>query len=159
MADIPNVIDATLSDDVLAEILAEIDAIEKKMPFALALTPAQRQALPKLGQDRVGFVNQAFTLVQQNDSYMPRAFNVEQMEHDVTLMNQLLKVETRLSAFSQVLRDTVLTASSEAYKAALIVYQSAKAYGPEEIQPTVKQMAQTFKTGGGSSTPQEEETE
>lgn len=75
------------------------------------------------------------------------------MKLDVTLTNQLLDLRTGLSALLTKFDDNYLVASSEAYRAALVVYQSAKQYGPEAIQPTVKDMAKIFK--GGTSAAKE----
>ncbi len=149
MALISNLIDTTLSDEDLERLLSAVQSVRDGLPLQTALTPDQRARMVKMGQSMVGFVDQALRLAEADDSYLPRLVSVDKFRNDVTLMKQLQQLRNAVTQLVELLDDNYLVASSEAYKHALVVYQAAKAYGPEDVQPVVAEMGQMF--SGGSS--------
>lgn len=124
-----NRIDAVLTAanrDVVLDHIAQIRAL---LPFLLDLSPEDRQALPKMGDKSRAFVSQALQLAEQDDSYLPRSFEVADMRQDVTLAESLYPIMTGLKQLSELIEDTYLQVGSEAYTAALIVYQFAQSSG------------------------------
>ena len=127
-----NRIDATLSDGDRDDVLKLIQDIRTKLSFLIDLTIEDRQSLPKMGDKSRAFVGQAVTLAEQNDDFLPRSFDVAEMRQDVDLTEQLLPIVTALAQLVELVEDTYLLAGSDAYSAALIVYNSAKRNGQGE---------------------------
>lgn len=124
-----NRIDATLSDADRDSVLNEIAKIRTLLPFLIDLTSEERMTLPKMGDKSRAFVSQALQLAEHDDSYLPRSFDVEEMKRDVALADALYPIMVALKQLSEFVDDTYTQVGSEAYTAALIVYQSAKSNG------------------------------
>lgn len=124
-----NRINATLSNEDKTQVLQLIQEIKTKLPFLLDLSAEELRSLPKMGDKSRAFVTQALTLAEQDDTFLPRSFNVAEMRKDVELTESLLPILTALSSLTELLNDTYTLAGSEAYLAGLVVYQSAKANG------------------------------
>lgn len=124
-----NRISATLSQADQQAVLAAINTIREKLPFLLDLTPDERRSLPKVGDSGHGFVMQALTVATQNEDILPRSFDVEEMRRDVALLNSLQPIVAALSQLSELVEDTHIAIGSEAYTAALLVYQYARSAG------------------------------
>jgi hypothetical protein len=82
-----------------------------------------------MGDKSRSFVEQALTLATQNSDILPRSFDVEEFRKDVELMDALRPVAAALAQLFELVDDTLLGVSSEAYAAALFVYQLARAAG------------------------------
>ncbi len=126
-----NKISATLSAPDLTDVLAAITTINTKMPFLINLTSDERKGLPKFGDKSIAFVNKALELATQKPDILPRNLNVDEFKKDVDLYNQLYTILQPLNILFEKLEDTQKEAGSEAYSAALIVYQSAKMSGED----------------------------
>ena len=124
-----NRIDASISATVRDEILDLITQIRTKLPFLIDLSPEERQTLPKMGDKSRAFVNGALQLAEQDDQYLPRSFDVAEMRKDVELADALDPIAVALRQLSEFVDDTYIEVGSEAYTAALVVYQSAKRNG------------------------------
>lgn len=125
----PNRIDASLSAANKNQVLQLIQDIKNLLPFLVDLSQEEIRALPKMGDKSRAFVSQALTLAEQDDTFLPRSFDVAEMRKDVELTESLLPILTAMSSLTELLEDTFTLAGSEAYVSALIVYQSAKANG------------------------------
>ena len=124
-----NRIDATLEAakrDQILDLIAQVRAI---LPFLIDLTPEERQALPKMGDKSRAFVSQALQLALQDDTYLPRSFDVAEMQRDVELAEAIFPIMVALKQLSEFVDDTYVQIGSEAYTAALVVYQSARRNG------------------------------
>lgn len=124
-----NRIDADLSSTVRDEILDLISQIRAKLPFLIDLSPEERQSLPKMGDKSRAFVSGSLQLATQDDSYLPRSFDVGEMRKDVELAENLQPISVALKQLSEFVDDTYIQVGSEAYTAALVVYQAAKRNG------------------------------
>lgn len=127
-----NRINAELSTTDKDAILGLINQIRALLPFLIDLSPDERHSLPKMGDKSRAFVNQALALAEQDDSFLPRSFDVAEMRKDVDLTNQLLPIITALTQLLELVEDTNMLAGSDGYTAGLIVYNSAKRNGRGE---------------------------
>lgn len=125
-------IDATLSDADRDNVLRQIQDIRARLPFLIDLTAEDRRSLPKMGDKSRAFVTQALVLAEQNDDFLPRSFDVAEMRRDVDLIDQMLPIVTALSQLNELVDDTFTLVGSDAYSAALVVYNSAKRNGQGE---------------------------
>lgn len=121
-----NRIEATLTAANRDAVLDLIAQIRQLLPFLVDLTPEERQSLPKMGDKSRAFVQDALKLAEQDDSYLPRSFNVAEMRKDVDLTDALFPVMVALAQLSEFVADTYTLVGSESYTAGLVVYQSAK---------------------------------
>lgn len=127
-----NRIDATLGANVRQEVLTKIQEIRDLLPFLQDLTVEERRELPKMGDKSRAFVEGALTLAEQDDSFLPRSFDVSEMRQDVDLTAGLAPIQTALAQLSELVEDTMTLAGSDAFLAGLIVYQSAQRNGRGE---------------------------
>src|SRR4051812_39327210 len=109
-----NRIDAVLSDADKTEILNHIKQIRAKLPFLVDLSPEERQALPKMGNKRRSFVMDALTLAEQDDSFLPRSFDVAEMRKDVELTESLAPIVVAMMQLAELIDDTYTLTGSEA---------------------------------------------
>jgi hypothetical protein len=124
-----NRISATLSSADLQAVLSAIQTIRTKLPFLIDLSPEERKALPRLGDKSHGFVAQALEVATQNTDILPRSFDLEEMRKDFELLSALSPVLLALAQLNELVEDTYIEVGSEAYIAALAVYQYTRAAG------------------------------
>lgn len=124
-----NRISATLSAADATAVMDAINTIRTKLPFLLDLTPEERHTLPKMGDKSRAFVSQALEVAKQNPDILPRSFSVAEMSSDVELADALQPIRIALNQLQELVEDTSMQVGSEAYTAALLVYQYARAGG------------------------------
>lgn len=124
-----NRVSAEISAADVKAVSEAISTIKKKLPFLIDLSPAERSALPKMGDKSQAFVKSALEIATQNEDILPRKFDIAEFKKDVALLEQLLPLSLQLNQLAELLDDTMLATGSEAYSAALVVYQQAKLAG------------------------------
>ena len=82
-----------------------------------------------MGDKTVSFVRKAAEVAQQNSDFLPRSFDVTEFVQDVALFDELHAVALALAPLNELIDDTLVQVGSEAYAAALVVYQYAKNAG------------------------------
>ncbi|MDR0375571.1 MAG: hypothetical protein LBH85_07585 [Treponema sp.] len=138
---------------VLAQAQAKIDeAKELLAPYTLALTPAERHGLPKMGEKTIGFVEKAFDFAKQNPNLVPPYLDVDAFGVDFSDAHGLWTLLNSVRQLEEGIDDTEMTAGSEAYQAALVFYHSAKTAAAQDV-PGAKAVYEELKTrfpqGGG----------
>ena len=121
-----NRVSATLSNGDLKAVLAAINTIREKLPFLIDLSPSERQSLPKMGDKSRAFVTKALEVATQNPDFLPRSFDIEEMKKDVELYEALYPIWQTLTQLCELVDDTQVVVGSEAYVAALLVYNYGK---------------------------------
>jgi len=124
-----NKIDATISVVDRDKILDFINQITVLLPFLINLTPEERRELPRMGDKSRAFVLASLNLAEQDDSFLPRSFDVAEMRQDEDLFNAMTMIFTALAILFERLQDTMLLTGSDLYVAALEVYDAAKRKG------------------------------
>ena len=122
-------ISAQLSQADRDAVMAAIATIKAKLPFLIDLSAEERKALPKMGDKSRAFVSKAMEVATQNPDFLPRAFDLAELQKDVQLFEALYPVLMSLTQLHDLVDDTCLAVGSEAYAAALQVYTYAKASG------------------------------
>ncbi len=149
-----NRIDATLSAANKDKVLQHIQEIKSTLNFLIDLSADELKSLPRMGDKSRAFVTQALTIAEQDDSFLPRSFDVAEMRKDVELADALLPILTAFSSLTELLSDTYTLAGSEAYVSALIVYQAAKANGKgSALDATLDALGQRFARKSKGKTP------
>ncbi|MBD2447663.1 hypothetical protein H6G76_10850 [Nostoc sp. FACHB-152] len=124
-----NRISAKLSAADKDAVMQAIATIREKLPFLIDLTTEDRRTIVKMGDKSRAFVSKALEVATQNPNFLPRAFDIEEMRHDLALYEALYPVLLSLTQLQELVDDTCMASGSEAYAAALAVYNYAKASG------------------------------
>ena len=123
---INNLITGELPVDQQKALLQTIIDIQSKLPFLLDLTTADRRSLPKLGDKSRAFIDHGLVLASQNPGILPRNFDLDQYNPEVTLVRQLEPIVLAMRQLMKRLEDTFMAVGSDAYSQTLVVYQVAK---------------------------------
>lgn len=124
---VTNFVSGQLSASDIDTIMKAIETIRKAMPFLRALTEEEKRGLPKFGDKSHVFVQKSCELAKTYGSdFLPAKFDVKEMVQDVELMNKLSIVMLAISKLEEEIQDTWSAVSTDAYTAALVVYQYAK---------------------------------
>ncbi|MEH2323714.1 MAG: hypothetical protein V7K32_09100 [Nostoc sp.] len=122
-------ISARLSAVERQAVMDAIATIREKLTFLIDLTTEERKSLPKLGDKSRAFVTKALEIATQNPDFLPRSFNLDEMRRDIELFEALYPILLSLTQLQELVDDTSVAVGSEAYGAALMVYNYAKASG------------------------------
>lgn len=108
--------------DTLVTKLNEVKAL---LTFLINLTPEERQSLPKMGESKQPFVTKALQYAQSFPQIAPPFINLTELAKDRGLALTLQQFTQLVRPWLQAIEDTELAVGSEAYVAALAIYQSA----------------------------------
>ncbi|MBX7169852.1 MAG: hypothetical protein K1X72_02770 [Pyrinomonadaceae bacterium] len=151
-----NKIDATLTIEDKNQVLQLIQDIKAKLPFLVDLSAEELRALPKMGSSKT-FVSDALTLAEQDDSFLPRSFDVAAFRRTAELVEALLPILTAISSLNELLSDTYKLAGSDAFSASLKVYESAQKNGKgSAVDAALASLGKRFTRkgkGGGNNEP------
>jgi len=132
--------------DVLAQAQTKVDELRDLLaPYMLALTPAERHELPKMGPKTIGFVKKAYDFARQNPKLVPNYLDMDVYGIDCEDAHGLWTLVNSIRQVEQNAADTEMAAGSEAYQASLVFYNSVKAAMGQNI-PGAKAVFQELKT-------------
>ena len=142
-----NPISAQLSQTDRDAIDHAVTTIKQHLPFLVDLMREERAALPKMGDKSRAFVAKALEVASRNATFLPRSFEVEEMRKDLELYDDLYGLLLTLTQLQDMVDDTCIVVGSEAYTAALTVYNYAKNSGQTSggLEPLVQAMGQRFR--------------
>ncbi len=93
-------------------------------------------------------MSKALEVATQNPDFLPRSFDLEELRKDVQLFEAMYPIVVALTQLQELVDDTCLAAGSEAYAAALQVYNYAKASGQGAgLDAVVGEIKHTLATG------------
>ena len=121
-----NRIDATLTPDQNARAQAALTALSDALPFLIDIADADRAAMLKFGERNRSFVVKALAIAEAPPEVLPTSFSLPEFAADVALVENLYPIRHRLETLLRQVDDSYFAAGSEAYAAALLVYQYAK---------------------------------
>ncbi len=121
-----NRIDATLTPDQNARAQAALTALSDALPFLIDIADADRAAMLKFGERNRSFVVKALAIAEAHPEVLPTSFSLPEFAADVALVENLYPIRHRLETLLRQVDDSYFAAGSEAYAAALLVYQYAK---------------------------------
>jgi hypothetical protein len=99
------------------------------LPFLIDLTQMSVNPCRKLGDKSRAFVIKALEVATQNPDFLRRSFDLNEMRLDVELFEALYPLLLSLTQLQELVDDTLIATGSEAYIAALALYNYAKANG------------------------------
>ncbi|MDR1216469.1 MAG: hypothetical protein LBK25_07295 [Treponema sp.] len=131
---------------VLTQAQEKIDAAWALLaPYTLALTPSERQTLPKMGAKTLEFVEKSFDFARRNPDLVPPYLDVDAFGVDFSDAHGLWTILNSVQQFEEAIDDTEMIAGSEAYQAALVFYHSVKAAAAQDV-PGAKAVYEELKT-------------
>ncbi|MBD2101714.1 hypothetical protein [Leptolyngbya sp. FACHB-261] len=139
-----NLVSAHMSLEDRKVIADAVTLLHETMPFLLDLTSAERRAFPKMGDKGRAFISRALEVATQNPDFLPRAFDLEEMRRDIELFDALYPVWLALIRLEELVGNTCLAASSEAYSSALEIYSYAKSSSAKGMDSTLSEMGRRF---------------
>ncbi|WP_162342896.1 hypothetical protein [Cyclobacterium salsum] len=124
-------------------------------PYLVALSPSERQTIPKMGDGTVPFVEKTMEYAQEDGQFLPPFLDLEEMDKDWNVVKSLMPVLRDIQQLNSNLNDTVTLAGSEAYVGALGYYNSVK-YGAKmnaaDAKVIYEDLRQRFEKPGSAST-------
>ena len=104
-----------------------VEAANLLKPYLLALTPAEKQELPKMGPKTLNFVEKSHAYAHENPELVPPYLEMGEFDTDFADAHGLWTLYNRIRQLEEGIADTQMTAGSEAYQSALLFYNSVKA--------------------------------
>lgn len=121
-----NRINATFTAEQQTDTQTALTALNEALPFLIDLDDGERSAMLKFGEKNRSFVVKALAIAEAHPEVLPSSFSLREFAADVRLLEDLYPVRHRLETLFRRLDDSYFAAGSEAYAAALLVYQYAK---------------------------------
>jgi hypothetical protein len=136
----------TIPSTILTQAQTKIDEAKTLLaPYLLALTPAERRELPKMGEKTIAFVEKAYDFALQNPALVPPYLDVAAFGADFADAHGLWTLLNTVQQLEEAVDDTEMTAGSEAYQAALVFYKSVKMAAAQDV-PGAKAVYEELKT-------------
>jgi len=147
-----------IPNNVLDQAQAKIDEIREILaPYMLAMTPAERRVLLKMGPKTINFVEKAYDFAKQNPNLVPPFLDMDIFKNDFGNAHGLWTLVNSIRQLYQNANDTEMAAGSEAYQAALVFYNSVKKASAQNV-PGAKAVYQELKVRFPSGKRKESET-
>ena len=121
-------------------------------PYLTSLTPAQRQDLLKMGDKTLAFVQKSREYARLNPSFVPAFVDMAEFESDAEALDGLAPVHQLLEALALDTDSTLMLAGSNAYAAALVLYNNIKFLARNNqpgAQAAYDDLSQRFPGNGG----------
>lgn len=125
---ITNKVSFILNNEELSEINAALDTLHRVLvPKTIALTPAIRRELAKMGDKTFAFVEKGMELGNQNPDFVPLFVDLNEANTDFQAFKLLRMINRRIDALSQLLEDTQIQSGNEVFMVTLGIYNQIKA--------------------------------
>jgi hypothetical protein len=123
-----------IPQEILTQVQTKInEAAALLAPFMIALTPAERHELPKMGEKTINFVEKAYDFAKQNPKLVPPYLDMADFDTDFRDAHGLWTLINSIRQLDENINDTEMAAGSEAYQAALVFYKSVKMAAAQDI--------------------------
>jgi hypothetical protein len=146
-----NLISAEISANDQQKALALIAELRSLFPFGIKLSNDQKKLLPKVDDARLPFVEKGLNFGKQEARIVPPFTDLPELNRDLDLYKALGQIESELLSLTEMVVDSRMAAGTDAYQAALSIYNSAKGaakMGVPGTQSMVAEMSKLFETQG-----------
>jgi hypothetical protein len=150
-----NLISQTMTDAQRDAMLADLTAFNTKWaPYSVALTPEEIGKLAKISAADIAVLELALTFAQQNSGAIPGDVNVTEFASDIALAKQIVPMDASAKQKADKTTTSLIAVLSDAYKAALLIYNIAKAQGrTPQNQTFLDTFGQRFARGSQAPPP------
>ena len=125
-------------------------------PYLQSLTPEQRETMLKMADKTVAFVNKIRDYAANNPSFVPDFVDMSEFQADADALAGLSPVHMLLAGLALDTDSTMMLAGSDAYAAALIIYNNIKFLAKNKrpgAQAAYDDLRQRFPSNGGGRPP------
>jgi hypothetical protein len=123
-----------IPDSVLKQVQDMVNQVNTLLlPYVTPLTPAERQALPKMGEKTISFVEKAHEFAAQNPNLCPPYLDMTEFDTDYADARNLVILDNTAKQLYEAVDDTAMVAGSESYQASLVFYNSVKVAARQDI--------------------------
>lgn len=129
---------------------------EELRPYLHALTPEERSAMLKMADKTVAFVQKAYDYARNNPSFVPGFLDLEEFASDSAALTGLTPIHQLLEGLALDSDSTMMLAGSDAYAAALVLYNNIKFLAKNKqpgAQAAYDDLAQRFPGKAGAGRP------
>jgi hypothetical protein len=151
-----NRISIKLIPEDVEKVLDAISVVNTTLKqYLIALTPAERQQLPKMGDGNMPFVMKSLEYAQTNPEFVPAYLDVNELKTDLDAVEALTQLFRLIQQLQTNVEDTIILSGSEAYLASLAFYHSVKQAARMNV-PGAKTIAEDLRmrfNGQGKSSP------
>ena len=119
---LPNRVSAVLAQETLDGTLAAFTTARGNLPFLIEFTKEQRKKLVRIDESTQPWTAKMLEVAVQHSEIVPPKLSVAEMEKDVVLWGQLIKIDQALTSLKQLVDDTISAVAVDAYSAALVLY-------------------------------------
>jgi hypothetical protein len=135
-----------IPETVITQIHNQIAAIIQQLqPYAIALTPHERQTMLKMGDKSLAFVEKARDYATDNPTLAPSYLDMTAFDVDFADAHGLWRIATLIKQLDEAVEDTIMAAGSEAFHAALAFYHNVQAAAKDDV-PGAKAIFEDLKT-------------
>lgn len=127
-----NLISLALTADQLTAVEGALATLEQNLTGLIALQPAQRRSLTKMGDKSEVFCRQTLKLLQQNPQVVPPSLDVAEAAADLVAFDQIGSFLLRLTRLSARAEDTSTALGSDLMSFALEGYGLLKVSGKNQ---------------------------
>src|SRR6056297_3504139 len=99
-------ISAQLTDEKLEKVKSLIRQIREELPFLLALSPSERQAMATMDDSRKPFVEKALSYGQSFGEIVPSYVDLKELKRDLELYEKLQEINRRIGPLAEEVDDT-----------------------------------------------------
>jgi hypothetical protein len=136
----------SIPEEVLTQVQTKVNEIKTILASCMvALTPTERQEMPKMGEKTLAFVEKAHDFAAQNPNLLPAFLDMDAFDVDFADAHGLWTLSNSVRQLYENINDTEMAAGSEAYQAALVFYNSVKVAAVQDI-PGAKAVYEELKT-------------
>ena len=148
-----NRIDAAFTAEQREKARAALATLAEALPFLIDLPTEDRTTMLKVGEKNRSFVVKALAIAEAHPDILPRSFDVDEFRTDVALVEGLYPLRHAGETLFRRIDDTYFAAGSEAYAAALVVYQYAKVHNLASgaLEETLDDLGRRFARKGKRS--------
>lgn len=147
----PNRVSAEIPAAVITDVTTKLNEVRALLlPYLQALTPDERQALPKMSDKTIAFVSKTEAYTLSNPEFAPAFMEVHEFDLDFKLVQVLKPLLDICTQLCSNIEDTSMLGGSEAYVAALMYYNSVKLAaktGQASAGPIYDDLSQRFPGG------------
>jgi hypothetical protein len=150
-----NLISLALTADQLTAVEGALATLEQNLSGLIALQPAQRRSLTKMGDKSEVFCRQTLKLLLQNPQVVPPSLNVTEAAADLVAFDQIGSFLLRLSRLSERAEDTSTALGSDLMSFALEGYGLLRVSGKNQgLEDLRRDLGARFARSAARATPE-----
>ncbi len=151
-----NYISAEITAAKVTETLGLFTSAKANMPFLIKLENSAKRGMISLDDSRSPFVAKCLQYAQKEPKILPPFVDLVELNKDLTLFSNLQNLAREVNRLADMLNDTRIAAGTDAYVAALSIYNSAKQAAKMNVpgtQAIVDDLKKAFEKQGVSNEP------